>query len=154
MPCTRRAASQDDPRKVNSPSPVTAPFTAVVVLMLESQSVPVCVLRRRFFNCQQRSTAFALHDATAFRRLGSVPAEKDHRNNRCQSDMNGNPSIADVVNRNRIFMKRNGLFILVGVVVCGLVGDFVAGSDGRYLGGGIGVVFGLVVAWIASKIRG
>ncbi len=51
------------------------------------------------------------------------------------------------------FVKRNGLFMLAGIIICGVIGYFVAGADGRALGGGIGAGLGLVVGGVASKIR-
>ena len=67
--------------------------------------------------------------------------------------MSERPSPAEVAKRNWLFMKRNWLFIFAGLGICGLLGDFVAGPDGRNLGGGIGFAIGMIVAWIASKIR-
>ena len=51
------------------------------------------------------------------------------------------------------FVKRNWLFMFVGIIICGLIGYFVAGSDGRALGGGIGAAVGLAVGGLVSKLR-
>lgn len=60
--------------------------------------------------------------------------------------MNEQPSPAD-------FMKRNWLFMLAGILTCGIIGYFFAGSDGRALGGGIGAALGLIVGGIVGKLR-
>ncbi|MBT4863520.1 MAG: hypothetical protein HON53_00165 [Planctomycetaceae bacterium] len=52
------------------------------------------------------------------------------------------------------FVKRNGIAMLVGMFVCGLVGYFTAGADGRALGTGIGVILGLIASGLAAKVRG
>ena len=51
------------------------------------------------------------------------------------------------------FVKRNGISMLVGMFVCGLVGYFVNGQDGRALGTGIGVMLGLIASGLAAKVR-
>jgi hypothetical protein len=51
------------------------------------------------------------------------------------------------------FVKRNGLFMLAGIVICGVAGYFIAGSEGRALGGGIGAGLGLIVGGIVGKMR-
>jgi hypothetical protein len=51
------------------------------------------------------------------------------------------------------FVKRNGIAMLVGMLVCGLVGYFVNGPDGRALGTGIGVILGLIASGLAAKVR-
>ena len=60
--------------------------------------------------------------------------------------MNDQPSPTD-------YVKRNGLFMLAGIIICGILGYFVAGSDSRALGGGIGAALGLIVGGIVGKLR-
>ena len=71
------------------------------------------------------------------------------------------------------FVKRNGLFLFAGLLICGVIGYFVAGREGRELegrelegrelegrelegrelGGGIGAGLGLIVGGLVGKIR-
>lgn len=55
-------------------------------------------------------------------------------------------------------MKSRGLLkfgtIFGAILVCGVIGYFIAGSDGRALGGGIGAFLGLVIAGVIAKQRG
>ena len=51
------------------------------------------------------------------------------------------------------FVKRNGLYMLTGIVVFGLAGYFLGGSSGRSLGSGIGSAVGLIVGGFISKTR-
>lgn len=51
-------------------------------------------------------------------------------------------------------IKRDGLYMLVGLLVCGMAGYFIAGSEGRNLGGGIGGGLGLIVGGIVARFRG
>ena len=43
--------------------------------------------------------------------------------------------------------------MLAGIIICGILGYFVAGSDSRALGGGIGAALGLIVGGIVGKLR-
>ncbi|MGA1372538.1 MAG: hypothetical protein ACO3Z6_13130 [Pseudomonadales bacterium] len=51
------------------------------------------------------------------------------------------------------FVKSNGLFMFGGLLLCGIIGYFIAGSEGRALGGGIGAVLGLIVGGAVGKLR-
>ena len=43
--------------------------------------------------------------------------------------------------------------MLAGILICGIIGYFFAGSDGRALGGGIGAALGLIVGGIVGRLR-
>ena len=51
------------------------------------------------------------------------------------------------------FVKRNGLYMLAGIIVCGVAGYFIGGSEARALSGGIGGAIGLMVGGLISKTR-
>lgn len=49
------------------------------------------------------------------------------------------------------FIRSNGVSMFCGLLVCGVIGYFIADSDGRALGGGIGAAIGLIVGgWIGK----
>ena len=49
------------------------------------------------------------------------------------------------------YVKRNFAPMLIGLLVCGLAGYFLGGSDGRSLGSGVGAALGLIVGGLVSK---
>lgn len=49
-------------------------------------------------------------------------------------------------------LKKNAPYITVGFVVCGLVGYFLGGSDGRALGSGVGVFIGFIVGGLVGSV--
>src|SRR4051794_5993834 len=51
------------------------------------------------------------------------------------------------------FVRRNVPFMVAGLLVCGLLGYFIGGPDGRAMGGGIGVALGLAVGGLIGKLR-
>ncbi|QDU38633.1 hypothetical protein Mal4_29620 [Maioricimonas rarisocia] len=51
------------------------------------------------------------------------------------------------------FVLRNFPFMFVGLLLCGIIGYFVAGSDGRALGSGVGAGLGLILGGIVGKLR-
>jgi outer membrane lipoprotein SlyB len=71
-----------------------------------------------------------------------------HENHNMRASIvNDQPSPAD-------FMKRNAIFMFAGIIICGIIGYYVAGSDGRALGGGIGAALGFIVGGIVGKLPG
>jgi hypothetical protein len=50
-------------------------------------------------------------------------------------------------------VKRSVPFMVAGILVCGILGSFIAGPEGRALGGGIGAVVGLGVGGLIGKYR-
>ena len=50
-------------------------------------------------------------------------------------------------------VKRNGLYMFAGIIVCGVAGTFIGGSDARALGGGIGAGLGMLIGLIVERFR-
>ena len=50
-------------------------------------------------------------------------------------------------------VKRSVPYMVVGILVCGILGHFLAGPEGRALGGGIGGAVGLGVGGFIGKHR-
>ena len=48
-------------------------------------------------------------------------------------------------------LMRSAPFMVAGLLVCGILGYFIAGPDGRALGGGIGAAVGLCVGGLIRK---
>ena len=51
------------------------------------------------------------------------------------------------------FLKRSDLFMLGGIIVGGVIGYCLAGSEGREVGGGIGAGLGLIVGGLVGRMR-
>jgi len=51
------------------------------------------------------------------------------------------------------FVKQNGTFMFIGILVCGIAGYFIAGPEARALSGGIGAGLGLIVGGLNGKFR-
>ncbi len=49
-------------------------------------------------------------------------------------------------------VKQSAPFMVAGLLACGILGYFIAGPEGRALGGGIGAAVGLAVGGLIRKL--